>query len=297
MNGAARVDGLRGHFGWVGRAPAGTPPPCCSSRDSPAPASRTWPRPSPPATRLRWCARTRCARCSSLSPRTPAGESGAVYLACYALIERLLADGYTTVFDATNLTRAGRQRARATAARRGRRTLTLFTTAGQETVVRRLRRRTSGGSGRSLQMPTGAFTRSWPAPSSRPGKRRARWSTRPETSPPPSSGSTAFWRAPRVLPAFNARLDVAILARGSLLCVGLDPEVEKLPEALRGLPPEAADPGLQSRDHRRHRRARGGLQAQSGLLRGARPGRAGGPAPDAASDSPGDRRHRRRQAR
>ena len=39
---------------------------------------------------------------------------------------------------------------------------------------------------------------------------------------------------------FGERLQQAIARQGSLLCIGLDPEVEKLPTPLRGLPPAEA---------------------------------------------------------
>ncbi len=42
------------------------------------------------------------------------------------------------------------------------------------------------------------------------------------------------------LTAFRERLDGAVAANGSLLCVGLDPELAKLPAALRSLPTEEA---------------------------------------------------------
>ena len=42
------------------------------------------------------------------------------------------------------------------------------------------------------------------------------------------------------LTTFRDRLDGAVMAHGSLLCVGLDPEVAELPAALRSLPVEEA---------------------------------------------------------
>jgi orotidine-5'-phosphate decarboxylase len=42
------------------------------------------------------------------------------------------------------------------------------------------------------------------------------------------------------LTTFRDRLDGAVATNGSLLCVGLDPEMAKLPDALRSLPIEAA---------------------------------------------------------
>ncbi len=44
----------------------------------------------------------------------------------------------------------------------------------------------------------------------------------------------------RTITTFRARLDGAVAANGSLLCVGLDPELAKLPAALHSLPVEEA---------------------------------------------------------
>ncbi len=44
----------------------------------------------------------------------------------------------------------------------------------------------------------------------------------------------------RTITTFRERLDGAVAANGSLLCVGLDPEMAKLPAALRSLPTEEA---------------------------------------------------------
>ena len=65
-------------------------------------------------------------------------ESGTVYLTCYALLESLLGDGYTVVFDATNLLRAGRKRVREIAHRARAKVLTLETVARPEVVAARL---------------------------------------------------------------------------------------------------------------------------------------------------------------
>jgi predicted kinase len=78
-------------------------------------------------------------------PQYTGAESGIVYLTCYALIEELLADGYTVVFDATNLTRESRRRARACAERRGVPSLTLIAIAPEEVIEQRLRQRHAGG--------------------------------------------------------------------------------------------------------------------------------------------------------
>ncbi len=78
-------------------------------------------------------------------PTYSSDESGAVYLTGYALLESLLGDGYAVVFDATNLLRKGRRRARAIAAGAGAPCLTLVTQAPPEVVAARLGRRASGG--------------------------------------------------------------------------------------------------------------------------------------------------------
>ncbi|MDQ2784930.1 MAG: orotidine-5'-phosphate decarboxylase [Chloroflexota bacterium] len=44
----------------------------------------------------------------------------------------------------------------------------------------------------------------------------------------------------RTMTTFRERLDGAVAANGSLLCIGLDPEAAKLPAALRSLPVEEA---------------------------------------------------------
>ena len=298
MNGAARVDGLRGHFGWVGRAPAGHTPALLLLSGLPGTGKSHLAAAIAARHPVAVVRTDEVRKVLFPQPTYSGGESGAVYLACYALIERLLADGYTTVFDATNLTRAGRQRARATAARAGAATLTLFTTAGQETVVRRLRRRTSGGS-KSFSSDADWSVYEKLARTVEPAGEE-------ESPMVDASGdlTPALERVDGFLagaggapPAFNARLDAAILARGSLLCVGLDPEVEKLPEALRRLPPEAAilafnreiiaataEHAVAYKPNLAFYEALGpaGLEALRQTLRAI---------------SPGDRRHRRRQAR
>ena len=246
MNGAARVDGLRGHFGWAGKAPAGHTPALLLLSGLPG-TGKSHLAAAIAARRPAAIVRTDEVR-KLLFPRpTYSGdESGAVYLTCYALIERLLADGYTVVFDATNLTRVGRRRARAIAARAGAGTLTLFTVAGPETVAGRLRRRISGG---AESFSSDADWRVYEKLA-----RTAEPAAEEERPMVDASGNLApaLDRVDRFLAAggeagagaapvpFNARLDAAIVSRESLLCVGLDPEVEKLPEALRRLPPQEA---------------------------------------------------------
>ena len=77
-------------------------------------------------------------------PSYAPGENGFVYLTCYALLETMLADGYAVVFDATNLTRAGRKRLHQIAARAGAPRLVLVTTAPESVVADRLARRAAG---------------------------------------------------------------------------------------------------------------------------------------------------------
>jgi predicted kinase len=78
------------------------------------------------------------------APTYSTQENGVVYLICYALLGQLLSDGFTVIFDATNLVRDGRKRARRIATRAGARTLTLLTDAPAEVVAQRLRARTQG---------------------------------------------------------------------------------------------------------------------------------------------------------
>ena len=79
-------------------------------------------------------------------PRYTRGESGVVYLTCYALLETLLTDGYAVVFDATNLKRRGRKRARALAETAGAPSLVVVTVSPPEVVAQRLRQRSAGES-------------------------------------------------------------------------------------------------------------------------------------------------------
>jgi orotidine-5'-phosphate decarboxylase len=239
MNGAARVDGLRGHFGWVGRAPAGHTPALLLLSGLPGTGKSHLAAAIAARHPVAVVRTDEVRKVLFPQPSYSGDESGAVYLTCYALVERLLEDGYTVVFDATNLSRAGRQRARAIAARAGAGTFTLFTSAGQETVARRLQRRISGG---SESFSSDADWRVYEKLA-----RTVEPAGEEESPMVDTSGdlTPALDRVDRFLaggapPAFNARLDAAISARESLLCVGLDPEVEKLPEALRGLPPEEA---------------------------------------------------------
>jgi len=78
------------------------------------------------------------------APRYTPAENGAVYLLCYALLEELLHDGYAVVFDATNLVRRGRQRARKLASALGVPFLLLVTESPPSIVADRLRRRAAG---------------------------------------------------------------------------------------------------------------------------------------------------------
>ncbi|MGH2370908.1 MAG: AAA family ATPase [Chloroflexota bacterium] len=77
-------------------------------------------------------------------PQYTGAESGIVYLTCYALLAALLADGYTAAFDATNLARNVRGRARKIAEQAGAPSLTVLTVAQPAVVTERLRRRASG---------------------------------------------------------------------------------------------------------------------------------------------------------
>ena len=245
MNGAARVDGLRGHFGWVGEAPAGHTPALLLLSGLPG-TGKSHLAAAIATRRPVAIVRTDEVR-KLLYPRpTYSGdESGAVYLTCYALIERLLEDGYTVAFDATNLTRAGRRRARAIAARAGAGTLTLFTTAGPETVAERLRRRITGGSESfSSDADWRVYEKLARTAESAAEDERPMVDASGDLAPALdgverflAGGAAAAGGAP--VP-FNARLDAAVVSRESLLCVGLDPEVEKLPAALRRLPPDEA---------------------------------------------------------
>jgi len=77
-------------------------------------------------------------------PAYTSRENGFVYLVCYALLAQLLAGGYTAVFDATNLTRDSRKRARKLAREAGAPALTLLTVAPPDVVAHRLQQRTTG---------------------------------------------------------------------------------------------------------------------------------------------------------
>jgi predicted kinase len=77
-------------------------------------------------------------------PTYSSGENGFVYLTCYALMDQLLRDGYVVVFDATNLQREGRKRARKIATAAGAPALTLVTTAPATVIAERLRQRAAG---------------------------------------------------------------------------------------------------------------------------------------------------------
>jgi predicted kinase len=77
-------------------------------------------------------------------PRYTNAENGIVYLSCYALVEALLADRYSVIFDATNLLRRGRKRALKIAERAGAPSLVLVTTSPAAVVAERLRRRGAG---------------------------------------------------------------------------------------------------------------------------------------------------------
>ena len=77
-------------------------------------------------------------------PQYTTAENAFIYLSCYALIEQLLRDGYAVVFDATNLLKAGRRRARKIAEAVGAPVLTLLTIAPPDLVAQRLARRSAG---------------------------------------------------------------------------------------------------------------------------------------------------------
>lgn len=79
-------------------------------------------------------------------PSYSPAESGFVYLTCYALLRSLLTDGYIVIFDATNLARGARRRARAIARLSGAPALVVMTTAPPGVVAARLARRAAGES-------------------------------------------------------------------------------------------------------------------------------------------------------
>ena len=78
------------------------------------------------------------------APQYTDRENGFVYLTCYALLDQLLRDGHAVVFDATNLQRSGRSKARRIATGAGAPMLLLVTTAPPEVVAERLRQRAAG---------------------------------------------------------------------------------------------------------------------------------------------------------
>ena len=162
----------------------------------------------------------------------------------------MLNDGYTVVFDATNLLKNGRRRARAVATGAGAPCLTIVTVAPPEVVAARLARRASGGA-ESFSSDAGWTVYERLAGSAEPAGASEEEPLMVDTSRDIApalaavdrflAGSApATGRQEGAPEAFNARLDAAMIGRDSLLCVGLDPEPEKLPESLRRLPPAEA---------------------------------------------------------
>ena len=144
MSAAQAAARLRGLFGWAGPAAAGSAPALILLSGL-------------PGTGKSYLAAAIAARHPAIvvrsdeirkalypQPRYTSRENGFVYLTCYALLDRLLADGYTVVFDATNLTRDARKRARTIALQAGAPSLTLLTVAPPALVAQRLRRRSAG---------------------------------------------------------------------------------------------------------------------------------------------------------
>ena len=94
---------------------------------------------------------------------------------------------------------------------------------------------------------------------------------------------------------FSDRLATAIRARRSVVCVGLDPALERMPrELVEKYRPQAAElgrgggrrrllPGVLHRHHRRRRRRRRLRQAAGGLLRAVRRRRLARPAAPSSS--------------
>ncbi len=261
---------LRAHFGWDGPAPPGQRralvflsglPGTGKSHLAAAVAARQ------PAVTVR----TDEVRKALFHPPTySSGESGVVYLTCYALLEALLADGYSVIFDATNLTRAGRKRLRKIAGRAGAPILRVETAAPAEVVARRLERRAAG------ELEPFSSDADWPVyqrlaagvePAS--GEEGIVVDTSGDIAPavtaiisfvqasatggrPPVQAEcqTATRAAGGQRPeggqgvpgsrSFHARLVEGIVRQDSLLCIGLDPEIGLLPAHLRALPPGEA---------------------------------------------------------
>lgn len=196
-------------------------------------------------------------------------ESGVVYLTCHALLLQLLADGYTVAFDATNLSRTGRRRARAIARRLGAPALTLLTTAPPAVVESRLRRRAAGESAAfasdadwtvhhklaATAESIGANEPSLVVDTSRPlgeplravaafltaaGRYKRDVTTNAAVVAAPMSRPVRAADPSDTPETFGARVRRAIERTDSLLCVGLDVELEKLPAPLRGRDPAEA---------------------------------------------------------
>src|SRR5262245_5490978 len=240
-----QVARLRARFDWEGKAPAGHRPALLLLSGLPG-TGKSYLAATIASRHPAAVVRTDEVRKALFPHPTYAGdESGTVYLTCYALVESLLEDGYTVVFDATNLLKAGRKRVRAIARRAGAGVLTLETVARPELVAARLRRRASGG---AESFSSDADWRVYQHLASTAQPPRQEGSLVVDTSGSLTPALAAVDRflgrspdpgaAPEAPTPFGARLDATFVARDSLLCVGLDPEVEKLPASLRGRPPE-----------------------------------------------------------
>jgi orotidine-5'-phosphate decarboxylase len=243
MNWSQAAQQMRARFGWLGPAPG---------RGGPGGGETSDRRAGPLAGRhpVLVVRSDELRKALFRQPTYSSDESGAVYLTGYALLESLLRDGYAVVFDATNLLKSGRRRARAVATGAGAPCLTIVTVAPPEVVAARLSRRASGGA-ESFSSDAGWTVYERLAGSAEPAgeieEEPFMVDTSRDISPALAAvdrflagSASAAGRQDGAPEAFNARLDAAMIGRDSLLCVGLDPEPEKLPEALRRLPPAEA---------------------------------------------------------
>jgi predicted kinase len=141
---AQTVARLRERFGWVGRAPGGHRPALILLSGLPGTGKSTVAQALAQRYGVLALRSDEVRKALFARPRYTNAENAIVYLTCYALLRALLADGFAVVFDATNLLRGGRRKARAIAAQAAAPVLTVQTVAPPEVVADRLARRVAG---------------------------------------------------------------------------------------------------------------------------------------------------------
>jgi orotidine-5'-phosphate decarboxylase len=248
MDGTAPAQQMRARFGWLGPAPGGRRPALILLSGLPGTGKSHLAAQIASRHPVLVVRSDEVRKALFRQPTYSSDESGAVYLTGYALLESLLRDGYAVVFDATNLLKDGRRRARAVATGAGAPCLTIVTVAPPEVVAARLARRASGGA-ESFSSDAGWTVYERLAGSADPPSEEEPLMVDTSRDIAPAlaavdrflaGSASATGRQEGASEAFNGRLDAAMIGRDSLLCVGLDPEPEKLPEALRRLPPAEA---------------------------------------------------------